>query len=305
MVQRSVRIGISLQSAYAVRDAREGARWMVERAHASQAAELDSLFVGDHHATPAPYYQNTPILGRLLAEWGARPAGALYLLPLWHPLLLAEQVGTLASIARGRFILQCALGGDDAQLAAFGVESRARVSRFEESLGVLRRLFAGETVTSDGHWRLREARVRPTPPEPVEVWIGASARPAIERAARLGEGWLAGPHFGLEVAARQIELYRDACASCGRRPTATAIRRDVYVGADAADARSVREATAARGYRGFPPDAPICGDVEQVAKSFSDLGALGYTDVIVRSLAQDQARALASIERLPEVRGLV
>lgn len=305
MVQGSVRIGISLQSAYAVRDAREGARWMVERARAAEAARLDSLFVGDHHATAAPYYQNSPILGRLLAEWGERPAGALYLLPLWHPVLLAEQIGTLASIARGRFIVQCAIGGEDNQLAAFGIEARERVSRFEESLDLLRRLCAGETVASEGRWRFRDARIRPTPPEPVEVWIGASARRAIDRAARLGDGWLAAPAFGVEGAARQIDAYRDACARHGRRPSATAIRRDVYVGSSAADARAVYEATAARGYRGFPPDAPICGEAEQVAKAFSELAALGYTDVIVRSLAQDQPRALASIERLADVRRLL
>ena len=57
---------------------------MVERARAADDARLDSLFVGDHHATgPGAYYQNTPMLGRLLAEWGDRPAGALFLLPLF------------------------------------------------------------------------------------------------------------------------------------------------------------------------------------------------------------------------------
>jgi alkanesulfonate monooxygenase SsuD/methylene tetrahydromethanopterin reductase-like flavin-dependent oxidoreductase (luciferase family) len=300
-----MRIGISLQSAHAVRDVREGARWMIERARAAEEAGLDSLFVGDHHATPAPYYQNSPMLGRLLAEWGERPAGALYLLPLWHPLLLAEQIGTLAALARGRFIVQCAIGADDAQLAAFGVGGHERVSRFEESLGILRRLLAGETVSSQGHWSLRDARVRPLPPEPVEVWIGALARAAIERAARLGEGWLASPSLGAEAAARQIDLYRAACERHGRRPTAIAIRRDVYVGSSAEDARAVREASAARGYRGFPPDAPVCGDPEQVAKAFADLRGLGYTDVIVRSLAQEQSRALASIERLAAVRHLL
>lgn len=73
-----------MTSAYAVRDVRAGARWMVERARAAHDAGLDSLFVGDHHVTPIPYYQNTAILARALAEWGERPAGALYLLPLWH-----------------------------------------------------------------------------------------------------------------------------------------------------------------------------------------------------------------------------
>ena len=79
------------------------------------------MFVGDHHNVPVPYYQNVPMLGRLLAEWDERPAGALFLLPLWHPVLVAEQIGTLASIAQGRFIMQCALGGGDEQFDAFGV----------------------------------------------------------------------------------------------------------------------------------------------------------------------------------------
>jgi len=57
-----MRIGISLTSSHTVADQREGARWMIERAAAAGRAGLDSLFVGDHHATPGPYYQNVPIL---------------------------------------------------------------------------------------------------------------------------------------------------------------------------------------------------------------------------------------------------
>ena len=85
-----MKIETSLRSGYAPPDARTGARWMIERARAANEAGLDSLFVGDHHNVPVPYYQNVAILGRLLAEWDARPAGALFLLPLWHPVLLAE-----------------------------------------------------------------------------------------------------------------------------------------------------------------------------------------------------------------------
>src|SRR5688500_10076342 len=117
-----MRVGVSLRSAYMVRDPREGARWMVQRAKAAYDAGLDSLFVGDHHAVPAPYYQNTPILGRLLAEWHARPAGALFLLPLWNPVLVAEQVGTLAAIHDGRFIVQCAIGAEARQFSTMGAD---------------------------------------------------------------------------------------------------------------------------------------------------------------------------------------
>src|SRR5437879_12627480 len=119
-----MRVGISLTSGHAVKDPREGARFMIERAAAAQRSGLDSLFVGDHHSTPGPYYQNVPILGRLLAEWGEAPAGCLFLLPLWNPVLVAAQVGTLAAITRGRFLFQCGLGYHAAQLAATGTSRK-------------------------------------------------------------------------------------------------------------------------------------------------------------------------------------
>src|SRR5438445_158703 len=182
-----VRAGISLTSRHAVKDPRQGARWMIERARAAWEAGLDSLFLGDHHATAVPYYQNVPMLGRLLAEWGDRPAGCLFLLPLWNPVLVAEEVGTLAALARGRFILQCGLGDDESQFAAMGARLTTRPSAFEESLSIIRQLLAGEVVSSSGRFAVRDARVAPTPSEPVEVWIGASAEVSIDRAARLGD----------------------------------------------------------------------------------------------------------------------
>ncbi|MDP2702045.1 MAG: LLM class flavin-dependent oxidoreductase, partial [Candidatus Rokubacteria bacterium] len=183
-----MRVGISLTSHHDVADPREGARWMIERAQAARHAGLDSLFLGDHHAVPKPYYQNVPMLGRLLAEWDAKPAGCLFLLPLWNPVLVAEQVGTLAAIARGRFIFQCGLGADEAQFLAMGANIKQRPSAFEESFALVKKLLAGETVSSQGRFVVENARVAPRPAEPVEYWIGASARVSIDRAARIADG---------------------------------------------------------------------------------------------------------------------
>ena len=63
-------IGVSERSGYAAADVRTGARWMVERVRAARDAGLESLFLGEHHSTGSTYYQNVPMLGRLLAEWG-------------------------------------------------------------------------------------------------------------------------------------------------------------------------------------------------------------------------------------------
>ncbi len=297
-----MRVGISLTSGHPVKDPREGARWMVERAAAARQAGLDSLFVGDHHATPQPYYQNVPMLGRLLAEWGDAPAGCLFLLPLWNPVLVAEQVGTLAALARGRFIVQCGLGYDEAQFAAMGATLKYRPSAFEESFSTVQRLLRGETVSSSGRFKFRGARLALRPVENVEYWIGASARPAIDRAARLADGFLASPSLTLDEARDQAAYYLERCKAYGRPPRAVAIRRDIYVGESTADADEVKGKVLATGYRGIPPAALVAGSVEQVAERFAELAPLGYTDVIVRHLTNDQPKVLGSLDRLRRVR---
>lgn len=297
-----MRIGTSLNSGYVTRDAREGARWMVERARASYEADLDSLFVGDHHSVPVPYYQNVPMLGRLLAEWHGRTAGVLLLLPLWNPVLAAEQLGTLAAIHDGPFVLQCALGGGESQFGAMGTDLRHRPSRFEAGLDIIRRLFAGETVDADGPFRVAGARIAPVPPEPVAVWIGASAPKAIDRAARLGDAFLVGPEATPTQVRELITLYRERCEAHGRPPETIAVRRDIHVGASTDDAERVAGPVVAGGYRGFDPDSPVWGSVDTVTEAFGALGEMGATDVIVRHLVDDQREVLDSIGRLAEVR---
>ena len=207
-----MRVGISITSAYDVADPREGARRMIDRARAAEPARLDSLFVGDHHATPQPYYQNSPIMGRLLAEWGDRPFGALYLLPLWHPVLLAEQVGTLRA---SRAAASSCSARSDPPIASSrrwgSIPSSARRASRSRSrscgdCGPAKR----SRATAAGSFE--RARIAPRPAEPVEVWIGAAAPPAIDRAARLGDGWLAAP-ASRRIRRRQI----DRTASGARR----------------------------------------------------------------------------------------
>lgn len=275
---------------------------MIERARAARDAGLDSLFVGDHHSVAVPYYQNTPILGRLLAEWNDKPAGCLFLLPLWNPVLAAEQVGTLAALMRGRFIFQCALGGGEAQFAALGANIKYRPSAFEEAITIVQRLLRGETVTASGRFHLKEAAIGLIPPEPVEYWIGAESDAAIDRAARMGDGWIAGPGLTLEQAQRQIAYYKERCGVHGRTPAAISIRRDIYVGESDAEAEAAADKVIRQGYRGFSRDMIIAGGVNKVTDEFRAYDDAGYTDIIVRHITVEQPKVLASFGRLNEVR---
>lgn len=278
---------------------------MIERAAAARRAALDSLFIGDQHVSPTPYYQNTPMLGRLLAEWGEAPAGCLFLLPLWHPVLVAEQIGTLAAIAQGPFIMQCGLGWGEDRFAAMGANFKTRPSAFEEALDIVGRLLAGETVSSARRFRIAGAKLTLRPAEPIAVWIGASAPPAIDRAARLADGWIASPGLSFEEARTQADLYRERCAAYGKEPGAVVLRRDIYVGESSAEAQAVLQQALSRGYRGIPAEALIAGSVDEVAEQFRSFAKIGYTEISVRHLTNDQPKVLRSLERLAAVRTAV
>src|SRR5262249_13197267 len=141
-----MRVGISIGTTFQVDDHREGPNLVLEQARAAARAGLDTISLGDHHATgPTSYVQNIPMLGRILAEWDSRPAGCLFLVPLWHPVLMAEQIGTLAAMASGPFLIQAGVGGGSAQFGAMGVELRDRGRLLEEGIVVVQALVAGET----------------------------------------------------------------------------------------------------------------------------------------------------------------
>ena len=57
-----------------------------------------------------------------------------------------------------------------------------------------------------------------------------------------------------------------------------------------------------RSYRGMPAEALIAGSVDQVTEQFRTFGKIGYTDILVRHLTNDQPKVLRSLERLAGVR---
>ena len=172
-----------------------------------------------------------------------------------------------------------------------GVDIRLRPSMFEEALTTIRALWRGESVTVDGRWRLHKSRIAPLPPEPIEVWIGASAKVAIERAARLGDAWLADPGMDFETARRRIDDYREACQRLGRTPIDDRDppryprRRVGRRGAQNDGAISAQRLSGFFGRRAA--DRRRGTSRERIA----ELGAMGYTDVIIRNISSEQQRS--------------
>src|ERR1051326_4194146 len=132
---------------------------------------------------------------------------------------------------------------------SYGAEIKTRPSAFEEALDIVRRLLSGETVSASRRFRIAGASLALRPAEWVEVHIGASALPAIDRAARLADGWIASPGLTCEEARAQADFYRQRCAVYGREPGAIVLRRDIYVGESSNEAQAVLQQALSRGYR--------------------------------------------------------
>jgi alkanesulfonate monooxygenase SsuD/methylene tetrahydromethanopterin reductase-like flavin-dependent oxidoreductase (luciferase family) len=80
------------------------------------------------------------------------------------------------------------------------------------------------------------------------------------------------------------------------------LRRDIYVGESSSEARAVLQHALSRSYRSMPAEALIAGSVDEVAEQFRTFAEIGYTDILVRHLTNDQPKVPDSLERLATVR---
>jgi alkanesulfonate monooxygenase SsuD/methylene tetrahydromethanopterin reductase-like flavin-dependent oxidoreductase (luciferase family) len=298
-----MRLGISITSGHPGLGDREAVQAVIGRARAAAAADLDHLSLGDHHATGEflPYVQNVPAVGRLMADWPShKQIGLLVLLPLWNPVLAAEQIGTLANMSDVPFIVQTGIGDGAQQFDAMGASLKTRGRATDAAIDVIKCLFAGETVEAP-EFGISAATIRPRPPQPVEWWVGAgTAQVAIERAAREGDAWYVSPGLDGEALAAAADAYRQACGRHGTAPR-IALRRDVLVGDDHAATTQLARSVIDAGYRGLDRQI-IAGGVAEVAERCAAFASIGVTDIVARTISVDQAAALRSIELLGEVR---
>ena len=292
--------------------AEEQARNLMEVAAAARAAGLSALLTGDNHAASPAYaatFSPLPTVARLMSVTGDMPVGVVLLAPFYHPLLLAEQIGTLAAFAQGPLILTFVLGGRAPQFQAFGMEERSKVGRLEEVVTLTRALLAGERVTHRGrHYTLDGATISPLPRVPVEIWLGGTVPASAERAGRLGDAWLTGQNATDDDLRRQLDLYRGAAERAGR-PARPVLRRDIYVGETDEEARRVVGEILAEGYRGTGFDQLLVGGAETVAGELGRYRELGFDHVMVRHIVGDHRLMLRSFERIgrdvmPRIRDL-
>ena len=144
--------------------------------------------------------------------------GTTMLLPGRNVLRLAKQLASLDVLCAGRLLVTLVPGLTHApERDAIGVDPKHRGAFIDEALPLLRRLWAGETVSHAGTaGTLRDVKLSPLPvQQPLEVWLGGTAPAALERCGRLSDGWLPSLCTPEEAAAGRVVI-EEAAARAGR-----------------------------------------------------------------------------------------
>jgi alkanesulfonate monooxygenase SsuD/methylene tetrahydromethanopterin reductase-like flavin-dependent oxidoreductase (luciferase family) len=196
----------------------------VEQVRLIRALGFDSIWGGEHHATPGfHYFPLLPLLQRLAAEAEGLWVGTnVVLLPFHNPVELAEVGAFLDVITGGRLLLGVGLGYRPEEFALFGVPLAERVSRLVEGIEIVRRLWTEDGVTHRGrHWRLDGVTIRPRSlqqPRP-PILVGSQVPAGIARAARIADGWTAVPVPTVDEFAADAAAFAAARHAAGLPPS--------------------------------------------------------------------------------------
>jgi len=167
-------------------------------------------FAEDGHA-PSPLPQAAAIAVKTKTM---RIGTGVMLLPLYHPVRVAEDAAIIDILSNGRFELGVGVGYRVEEFAGLGIPRNQRGRRANESLEIIRRLWAGETVTYNGkYFQIENARLTPGPvqqPHP-PIWVGGFSPAAVKRAARLGDGYI-----GTGDMTEMTKLYCDELRALGK-----------------------------------------------------------------------------------------
>jgi alkanesulfonate monooxygenase SsuD/methylene tetrahydromethanopterin reductase-like flavin-dependent oxidoreductase (luciferase family) len=289
-----VRVGIQLP------EVEREVRWpeYLAMARAAEAVGFDSIWVGDHllyrgddGGETGPWDAWT-LLAALAARTERVQLGPLVACTAFHPPgLIARMAATLAEVSGGRFVLGLGAGWNEEEFRAFGLPYDHRVSRFEESFTIIRRLLAGERVTLDGsHVQAQDAVLIPAPPAPPRLMIGSNGPRMLAISlphVDVWNSWYVDFGNSPEGFAALNERISEAARLAGRDPSEIERSACVYVALDDADVAHANTHEA----------PPLEGPPQRIASSLREFAEAGANEAIlvVNPISERSIRELAPV----------
>jgi alkanesulfonate monooxygenase SsuD/methylene tetrahydromethanopterin reductase-like flavin-dependent oxidoreductase (luciferase family) len=175
------------------------------------------VWLSEHHLVDDGYLPSPLVVAAAIAaRTSTMTIGTnILLLPMHHPLRVAEDAAVVDLLSGGRFVLGVGQGYVQHEFEALGFNRKNRPSLFEEGIEIIRQaLTEGRTGYEGKRWSLPDLPFEPRPSRKLPIYAGAFVEPAIDRAARLADGFLAsagGGAFG-----ETYRKVRDALARHGR-----------------------------------------------------------------------------------------
>jgi alkanesulfonate monooxygenase SsuD/methylene tetrahydromethanopterin reductase-like flavin-dependent oxidoreductase (luciferase family) len=196
-----------------------------EAVYAEQVG-LHSAWIGEHHfSTLGVLSCPDLVLANVAARTSRiRLAPAVTVLPLHHPIRVAEQWATLDLLSGGRVDFAAGRGYDRREYEPFHVSFDDNQGIFEEGMEIVRQLWAADgPISHHGtHYQFDNIAITPRPIQrPLPTYVASFSKPSIELAGKLGCGLIVAPFAaamtlgGLGEVAR---TYREICVRHGQKP---------------------------------------------------------------------------------------
>ena len=283
----------------------ESADRILDLACRAEEAGLDSVWVGDS-LTAKPRLEPLTTLAAVAARTSrVRLGTAVLLMALRHPMLLAQTLGTVDLISRGRLMIAAGVGGafnveQQQEWQSAGVSANRRASRLEEMVKILKSLGQDEPLTFAGrHFTLDSVTMQPQPGGvPLYLachWRAAAREAQIRRAAQLADGVISISDTPEEYG-QVLAAVRGRAADLGRNPESLAavMYLTVNMGTDLAraDAEAERYLLGYYGANIWGSRWGPFGDPERVRERMAEYVAAGAQTVIVRFASFEPERQL-------------
>lgn len=175
----------------------------IEIAQVADRLGFDSIWCAEHHFSTYGYLSRPLMLATHLASKTERirVGSAVVVLPLHHPLIVAEDIATADLLTGGRLDIGLGRGYQTYEFERLGLSLTNSRERFEESLDILLKAFEGKPFAYEGkHYRFGETSVFPLPvqkPHP-PLWIVGQSQESILATAKRGFNIISGG-FGVPV----------------------------------------------------------------------------------------------------------
>jgi probable F420-dependent oxidoreductase len=166
------------------------------------------------------FHEPMVLFGFLAAATTLELATAVLIAPQRQTALIAKQATEVDLLAEGRFRLGVAVGWNEVEYDALGMNFSNRGKRLDEQVVLLRKLWTEQSVSFSGDYEhVSGAGLSPLPIQrPIPIWFGAHSAPAFRRAGRLGDGWFPEMEPGPELEAA-LAIVESAAIGAGRDPS--------------------------------------------------------------------------------------